>query len=556
MQRKINSQSGQALIVAAILFVIGSVAIIGGFVSPIVRTSRSTQDLTLGDRSYFLAESGAEDVAYRVQNYLPRGKVIDATADWQNRIRNLQVKLKTGTGLSFQYGLQAGNGGFQMGNNDSRVVGNVYSNGNISGGEVTNTAIAASSISLTADQANDTPTTPAYSIAFATTTAKEDLAQSFQVSASNPVNKVEFYIKKTSTPSDATVRITTDVSGSPSATTLTSGTLSAASVTTSYAWVPVVFSTNAPLAAGVTYWLVIDAAANASKPYTVGANANGYASGQAKVGRQSTGAWLTTSPTGLDAYFKLYVGGLTATISGVTIGSSGGDVWAHTVNNSTVTGNLYCQAGSGNNKSCDTSRADPTPQAPPISEAQIAQFKVEAEAGGTIAGNYTAGAMLGPKKITGNLSIGNDLTITGTVWVQGNLLVTANNKVVTLDPSYGTNGGVIVVDGYIDLSNGADFVGTGQAGSYIMLLTTSDCDPGNGCGRYAIDLPNHAGTVILNAQNGTLHLKEHASAKEVVAYKIVMDNHTEVTYEIGLANINFTSGPSGGWSFTGWGETP
>ena len=62
--------------------------------------------------------------------------------------------------------------------------------------------------------------------------------------------------------------------------------------------------------------------------------------------------------------------------------SVGGLAYAHTVNNSQVTGELRCQGGSGNNKSCVTTYPDPAVQPFPISDQQIKDWKNQAAVGG------------------------------------------------------------------------------------------------------------------------------------------------------------------------------
>jgi hypothetical protein len=68
------------------------------------------------------------------------GKIINAFGNNVEYYRNLKTKLVAGEGVSFSYGVQVGTGGFQMDVN-SRVNGNVYSSGAITGGTVTGSAI-------------------------------------------------------------------------------------------------------------------------------------------------------------------------------------------------------------------------------------------------------------------------------------------------------------------------------------------------------------------------------------------------------------------------------
>jgi hypothetical protein len=169
--------------------------------------------------------------------------------------RNLEMKVSIGAGINFNYGLQGGNGGMTI-NGNSSIVGNVYANGTINAisASITGTAIAADASSLTADEVNDTPTPPPTSTNFRNAAATQDFAQSFQVSSTNLVNKIQFYMKKTGAPSNATVRLTLDNAGSPASSALTTQTLSAGLVTTSYGWVEVVFATPISLIPGTTYW--------------------------------------------------------------------------------------------------------------------------------------------------------------------------------------------------------------------------------------------------------------------------------------------------------------
>ena len=160
--------------------------------------------------------------------------------------------------------------------------------------------------------------------------------------------------------------------------------------------------------------------------------------------------------------------------------------------------------------------------------------------------------VLGPKKITGNLAINEDVTITGTIYVVGNI-TTNNGAQVTLDSSYGPTGGIIITDGRVTLSNNVEFFGSGSSGSYVLLVTTSVCP--TGCsGLNALEILNNVGAILVSAQNGTVHLNNNVELNEVVGYKIIIDNSAEVNYTSGLASASFTSGPSGGWDIKSWKE--
>ena len=572
------------MIIATIFFVFISLTILLGITNPTLRQGTIIADMGRSRESFFLAEAGVEDVVYRLKNRInvssgdqtltlngriattnlsdsAGSKVITSISDWDGRVRKVETRLNAGVGVSFNYGVQVGNGGFALSNN-AGVVGNVYSNGSITGGNgsyITGSAYAANSLSLTTDQSNVAPTPPPNTITFRQSSATQDVAQKFQVSASAPVNKAEFYIRKQGSPSNATVRIVSDNNGNPGSSSITTGTLTASQVTTSFSLVTVVFTSNPLLTAGNNYWIVIDSSSNSSSNYyIIGAN-NSYAQGDAKIGQQGS-TWNATNPSPLDLYFSVSTGGINGSISGVDVGQNSiGDAWANIVNNVDVAGNLYCKSGSGNNKACDTSQPDPVAQPFPISEGNIMQWKSEAESGSTIEGDYTINdttAILGPVKINGNLTVTNNttLTINGTVWVTGNISIT-NNVVIRMSAGYGDASAAVVTDGRISLSNNVEFYGSGTQGSYIMLLSTSDCPVSPSCGGSdAITIGNNVGAVILNAQKGTISFSNNASAKEAVGNKISLSNNAVISYETGLANVNFASGPSGGWDIVSWKE--
>ncbi len=506
----------------------------------------------------------------------PDSKTITVTGyvpNSTNPVASKTIKIAVGinnTVVSFRYGVQAGAGGFSL-TGGSAINGSVYSNGNISattGVHITGSAIAANQPALAVDQANDTPLpisscTASTCITFANASATQDFAQSFRISSATALNNIQFYIKRTvGVPSNATVRIVTDNSGSPSSNILMFGTLSASSVTTSFGWVTVSMPPTPILDPAQTYWMVIDVSNNnSSKYYIIGANSGGYSDGVAKLGRYGE-SWSSTSPPGLDGYFRIYLGGGMSMIggndytTGVYVGTTvSDDAWAHTVKGATVTGTIYCQTSSYTNKPCNTTKPDPSPQPMPLSDGNIQEWKDDAEAGGIITGDYHVGwqgADIGPKKITGNLLVdgGGTLTLTGTLWVQGKITLTGGAK-LKLSTIYGANSGAIVSDNYVSIGGGSTFSGSGTDGSYPFLITTSNCPVGPSCaGNNAIYLSGGAGTVALVAQSGTVQINGGSSLKAVTANQIVMSGGATLEYDSGLINENFFSGPGGSWEMT------
>ncbi|HAS81077.1 MAG: hypothetical protein UR25_C0005G0008 [Candidatus Nomurabacteria bacterium GW2011_GWE1_32_28] len=580
-QKKVNNQSGAAMLVSIVFFLFISLAIISGLVSPSIREFKNANVDLSSKRSFFLAESGIEDAFYRILKNKMIGtnenitldsnsttttittleggeKQIMSLGDVSNYERQIGLKLSTGSGVSFNYGVQVGQGGINLVGSGT-VNGNIYANGPITGDGsaiITGTAISANSPALAADQENGVGI-PDYNVTFGNTNSTQDIAQSFKVGTESPLNKIQIYVKKVGNPSNATVKIVNDVNGNPGTTIYASGTLSASAVTTSYGWLNITFSSNPLLDVATTYWLILDASTSSSKYYVIGASNNGYLNGVGKIG-QSSGIWNNTTPEGLDYYFGIYLGGFNGLIQGnslsqwnqLHVGTISGSAQAHTVNYTNATGNIYCQTGTGNNKPCIL-QTDPTYIDFPVSEANILQWKTEAEAGGVYNGNYSvgwAGATLGPKKIIGNLTVsgGGILNVTGRLWVTGEITLNGGGT-IKLDSSYGSNDEVIISDDEVSISGGGHASGSGTEGSYIMMFSTSTESD-------AMLISGGAGAVIAYAPFGTITISGGASLKEATGYRIIVSGGSSITYESGLTNNNFSSGPSGSWVVEEWME--
>jgi len=584
LEKKAKTDGGAAMMIFLTFFLFISLSVVVGIVAPVISSFAIAKDTIASNRSYYLAESGVEDAIYRVKNAMSisvsetlvvdnvtatttitdingNQKQIESLANDSSRERKLTAIVETSDGVSFNYGLQTGTGGIALSNN-SGVYGNVYSNGWVSGTSgsfVTGTVYSADGADPVLEQSNTTPASPSYTVNFGNTSASQDFGQSFVptvprfvLGTNNQVTKARVYIKKVGSPANATIRIMTNhTSGRPN-TMVCSGTLSASLVTSSFGWIEVPMSaTTCPVVVGTTYWLVVDASTNSSNYYQMAGNMS-YASGLGKVGSGTT--WVNTSPSGIDGYFEVYVGGVQGRINGITIGSGGvGDTHAYEVLNSTIAGTNYCQRGSGNNKVCNTSGPDTSLASMPVSDALIGSWKDDATAGGVYSGNYTiqngASATLGPIRINGNLNMSNNasLSITGTIHITGSLIL-SNNVNISLDSGYGSGSGVIVADGTINISNNTTFAGSGVAGSYIMAVSTSTANP-------TISVSNNAGTVILYTPDGIINFSNNSGAKSATGKTIILGNNATVTYESGLADVNFVNGPSGSYGISSWRET-
>lgn len=243
-------------------------------------------------------------------------------------------------------------------------------------------------------------------------------------------------------------------------------------------------------------------------------------------------------------------------IEGVNIG---GDAYAFTFTNCNVAGDIYYVSG-GSVSGCPaggTINIRPNqvdPRSMPISDSQILNWKSEAASGGVMGPiNSNANLNLGPVKIEGDLRVyGNGtITIEGTIWLTGNLTF-ENNAEIKLSSSYYGNSGMIIADGKVLLQNNAELEGSGQPGSYLMVLGTNNSVDELSPAFWVKN--NIEGDIIFYAANGLMVLENNAELREATAYKLFLRNNVEVNYQTGLQDASFSSGPGGSWEVTSWQE--
>ena len=572
-----NKQTG----VAAILITILVLAIFFGVIISMsvlaVSQNKITHNIVKSSQAYLAAEAGVEDSIYRIikgKNYLASNflnvasstvnvnisdvnnqKIIQVSGEQNNRFRNLEAKLTISTqAISFYYGVQVGEGGLTMDNN-SQVQGSIYSNGSIQGGSgaiITGDAWVANTAANIDQQTTFTDS----DFIFGKQGEQIDAGQSFTPSANDTLTQISLFLKKVGNPGDKTVRILTDNNGQPSKILVSTGaygTLRASQVSQqNYGWLGISFNTPPMLQAGVKYWLVVDTSADNNNYFIWGKDAgDSYVPG---TGQYSPN-WNASSPLWYsaagDLAFRAYLGGTANSLDSVTVG---GNAHVHTISNCAITGDAFYQTISNSTVGGTQYPESPDPgmEQMPISDGNIADWKAQAEEGGSI-GSYTldngAVGSLGPKKITGNLAISNnaDLTITGTVYVAGNITI-ANGAKLRLGADYGSASGVVVTDGQISVSNNSVFYTNGD-GSYLLMLSTKT--------GIAITVANNANTVIFYASGGSVSISNNAILREVTAYQISLSNGAQIIYESGLASAKFSSGGTGAaWAVEAWHEIP
>lgn len=577
-----TSQSGQMLTLAIIvvgIVLLNTLFLLGG---SLLYTQNSSQSIKT-TQALNLAEAGVDKAivalnetggSYAGESEVNLGigefsviittqgnnKIIESTGFVPSKLNPLakkvvKVVVSKGTGVSFKYGVQVGEGGLELGNNNL-VIGSVYSNGNIKAGnnnEATGDIWIAGGTNPISDQSSDCESINCQDFLFGRNVSGNnvlDVAQSFKGSTTAILNKVSIKIKKIGNPPDVTVRILTDNAGLPDKNTvLSAGILRANLVTTSYAWVDVTFNTSPNLVAETMYWLMIDTSSDSSN----------YWSWQNDLGQTYTRGtpsysadWKDGHPTWTgfngDLAFKTFIGGIITSIEAGNDFVVKGDVHANTIKNMTIQKGAYYQTIINSTAAnYFPNSADPPPKAFPVSSGNIAAWKQQAESFGVIGSSITSCiATIGPGKVAGSVILGNgcNATIKSPVWITGNFTLNQDNA-FTLSSEYGETSGVIIVDGLSEFGNNNKLRGTGAGSSILMLLSTYDSKTSD---IVAVKFNNNANSTFVYADQGTIEPGNNNEFKELTAWKIKLSNNSTINYETGLASAFFSSGPSGSYS--------
>lgn len=519
------------------------------------------------------------------------------------------------TNIAFNYGVQVGAGGLSMENNSKvtgdapGIPGNVYSNGSIIGAgpngcnlcEITGDAFVASGATLDQEWDHHSSDLTFGCSAGGCNASILDVAENFTTAAAITVPKVELFLKKVGNPSNITLRILGDSSGSPNKNSVLGiGTLFASQVSATTAdWITIPLSAPASLLTNSTYWIMLDTSASATNywKWSHGKN-NGVGNGVSKTSpKWDAGSPIWSGSTG-DLNYRIYSGVLQEINQIDTIGNDakaskiiktdvgrdayssvffngddvtvGRDLYTLEMTDCTVTRTAYYQVetspcSAGTKVPGSTPPVDPAIQNMPISQANITDWENDAAAG--CSGPCPAGTLLsgtvsiGPIKYTSDLTIngGAVVTINGPVWVTGDIII-GNGAVLKLAPGFGNSSSVIIADdpanpttkGKITPGNGVHVCGSGGfngtkcvsvPGSYLMVLSNK-----NSVSSDAITINQGVEGAIFYAARGQATVYQNAGIKEVVAYKLVLKQNAVITYEQGLADSQFTSGPGGGWS--------
>lgn len=651
MQNSATNRPGQIAVFAALL-----IAVMASFLTilagSVLRASQALERTSSESLSLQLAESGVDRALWCLNNNAacPSGysgesdtaqgagtfsvnlvssgndKVATATGVVRGQSTSVRVTLAgaPATNAKFFYGIQTGAGGVTM-SNSSRVVGNLYSSGPVTG--VNSATITGDAVltpgSPTLDQTSDPPTNPLNVKNLGDVSANTYVAQSFVPGVDDKVYSIDVKVAKhcpnpcTTFPGSLTMYLYTDNGNKPGTNLSGSGQILSVSTLRDtdpswYAnWTTQTFAPANLLQSGVKYWLVLKASGTNASNYWIlvrDSNDQSYTFTTPTLGTAQTSnngtTWSTACTSACDVAFRTKMGGVEPTLS--MNGGVGGSAYAYKISSTNVGKDAYYQQLSGTVKAntmgtaetctltpppgshCHKVTSDQPPQPFPVSDAQIASFEAQAMEGTQVSCavtpskcTLTSGTTnIGPAVYTGNVSLSNTaiVNLRGVWWIKGNLDM-ANTTKIQLDKTvFGTNSGVIIVDdpanrttgSKITFSNSANLTGTYESCTGAPKKCSAGKNAGNTCtvdadcptGNYimavsmnsdpqftttAINIANSLSAGILYAPNGKISLSNSASLVEVTAQLLDLANSATVTYDSGLQDAFFSSGPGGAW---------
>ncbi len=260
--------------------------------------------------------------------------------------------------------------------------------------------------------------------------------------------------------------------------------------------------------------------------------------------------------------------GPTGSANRINASGTAGSMYAKTITDSVVTKDAYYQTITDSSVGGVSypGSANQATSSMPISEDTIDQWEADATAGGVLTTpcpyKITSTVTLGPVKINCDLELSNNgiLNLSGMVWVKGNVFI-KNSATINISPSISGRTAALIADNptnrtsssKVELTNTSTFLGSGN-NSYVMIVSRNKSASLSG-GEFAIKVGNSiSGKLLVYAPSGMIEIENSASLKEATGWKLRLKNSASVTYESGLANLLFTSGPSGGYQIDSWQE--
>lgn len=257
-----------------------------------------------------------------------------------------------------------------------------------------------------------------------------------------------------------------------------------------------------------------------------------------------------------------------------------GNAYSHSIKNSVMGQNAYYQnvigqvkANNGadsctegeNGPHCFDNSANLPTRPLPITDADIQLWKDQITASGNPELSPNPGdcpiafaentycvnnsdVILGTQKINGDLFLGNGrtLTLTGNVWVTGDIIMN-NNGIIRIHPDMGAASVVFLADETIDISNNYSVFGSGEPSSFLLMLSakTRAALPAP-CGDPAlvpeIYASNNSSAIVFSSPHGILKVKNNGFLNAAAVEQLCLENNAGVTFNPHLVSFTIPAG--------------
>lgn len=181
-------------------------------------------------------------------------------------------------------------------------------------------------------------------------------------------------------------------------------------------------------------------------------------------------------------------------------------------------------------------------------------------AGGTLI--FNADVTLGPVKIPCNVEFRQfpTITVSGVIWITGDVTFTQGPE-FEVAAAIGNRSVPIVVDNpsnrltssRVIMRNSGAWRGNGDR-SYIMVVSRNESAEQGGSEKAILIEQSTGGALLVYAGHGEINLQNNTDLTEITAYRVRLQNATEVIYDSGLASAVFVAGPGGSYVIDSWKE--
>lgn len=256
-----------------------------------------------------------------------------------------------------------------------------------------------------------------------------------------------------------------------------------------------------------------------------------------------------------------YVGGLHALDEGGVYVKN--NVWAKGLKACLISGNVRATSPPTDCPYSGTFAISDPPVPAALASVDAAYWKDKALQGGTWNGDCNIASAdgtdcsggtrsIGNRKIDGNLYVpsGVNLTVTGPLWVKGDISISQNNTLFTSE-DVGKNSIMIVasdadnptIKGRVVTSSNVQFNRNSQGSGIIFISENQSID----CSSPAIDMTSNTATVVFVAIDGCINVGSNSQINGILAKKIHIKNNSTIKYDPSLARAIVVP-DSGGWN--------